>query len=320
MQDRPVICLGCAFWDTIFKIDRIPDHGTKVLPEAVVQAASGMATAAAIAVARLGGRVELWARIGDDPEGDSFLRDMSRESVDTGRVRRVPGARTAISTILVDGAGERLVVPYTDPALDTDPGWLPLHEIAGAAAVLVDMRWPEGARVALREARRQGVPAVADADIAPPAVLRELISLADHVLFSEPALLSLASSRSPREALLEMAARLDATVLGVTLGEHGALIWRRDAPDAVRHFPSIPVRAVDTLNAGDIWHGAYVYGLVNGWDLSRRVPMANVAAAMKCEHFGGRRGAPRLPELLERSRELIAGQAGDPGGAPFAQG
>jgi sulfofructose kinase len=319
MQDKPVICLGCAFWDTIFKIGRIPDHGTKVLPEALVQAASGMATAAAIAVARLGGRVELWARIGDDPEGDSFLRDMSRESVGIDRVRRVPGARTAISTILVDGAGERLVVPYTDPALDTDPAWLPLHEIAGAAAVLVDMRWPEGARVVLREARRHGVPAVADADIAPPAVLRELVSLADHVLFSEPALLSLASSRSPREALLEMAAGLDAAVLGVTLGEHGALIWQRDA-DAVRHFPSIPVCAVDTLNAGDIWHGTYVYGLVNGWDLPRRVRMANVAAAMKCEHFGGRRGAPRLPELLERSRGLIAAEEGDSGRAPVAHG
>jgi sugar/nucleoside kinase (ribokinase family) len=222
------------------------------------------------------------------------------------------GAHVVITS---DGAYRNAqVIPfketYTDPALDTDPGWLPLNEIAGAAAVLVDMRWPEGARAVLREARRHGVPAVADADIAPPAVLRELISLADHVLFSEPALLSLASSRSPEKALLEVAAEVGAAVLGVTLGEHGALIWRRDA-DAVRHFPSIPVRAVDTLNAGDIWHGTYVYGLVNGWDLSRRVRMANVAAAMKCEHFGGRRGAPRLPELLERSRELIAAEAGD---------
>ena len=66
---NPVICLGCSFWDTIFKIDRIPEHG-KVLPEKAVQAASGMATAAAVAIARLGGHVELWARIGDDPTGD----------------------------------------------------------------------------------------------------------------------------------------------------------------------------------------------------------------------------------------------------------
>src|SRR4051794_5341642 len=196
MPTKPVICLGCAFWDTIFKVHSIPGHGTKVLPERAVQAAAGMATAAAVTIARLGGRVELWARIGDDATGDSFLHDMSREAVRIDRVRRVPDARTAFSTILVDSAGERLVVPYTDPALETDPSWLPLHDIAGAGAVLVDMRWVEGARAVLREARRHGVPTIVDADIAPPEVLRELIGLADHVLFSEPALLSIADSVS----------------------------------------------------------------------------------------------------------------------------
>jgi sulfofructose kinase len=304
MHDKPVICLGCAFWDTIFKIDQIPGHGTKVLPEQVVQAASGMATAAAITIARLGGQVELWARIGDDPTGDSFLLDMSHESVRVDRVRRVHGARTAFSTILVDSDGERLVVPYTDPTLDSDPGWLPLHEIAHASAVLVDMRWIEGARVVLSEARHRGVPTIVDADIAPPDALRELISLADHVLFSEPALLSLASGASPREALLQIASELEAKVVGVTLGEKGALMWQRGDPASVVHeFPSLKIRAVDTLNAGDVWHGAYVYGLVNDWGLSRSVRMANIAAAMKCEHFGGRLGAPQLRDLLERSQE-----------------
>jgi sulfofructose kinase len=302
MHDKPVICLGCAFWDTIFKVDQIPGHGTKVLPEKAVQAASGMATAAAITIARLGGPVELWARIGDDPTGDSFLRDMSREAVRIDHVRRIRGARTAFSTILVDRNGERLVVPYTDPALDSDPSWLPLDEIARASAVLVDMRWIEGARAVLTEARRYGVPTIVDADIAPPEVLRELISMADHVLFSEPALLSLATSASPRQALLELASELDADVVGVTIGKDGALIRERGAPAGlVRAFPSPPVRAVDTLNAGDVWHGTYVYGLVNDWGLSRSVQMANIAAAMKCEHFGGRLGAPRWDELLARS-------------------
>ncbi len=304
MQDKPVICLGCAFWDTIFKIDRIPSHGTKVLPEKVVQAASGMATAAAITIARLGGMVELWARIGDDAEGDKFLHDMSGEHVGTGNIRKIPGAHTAFSTILVDSHGERLVVPFTDPALDADPSWLPLHEIAQASAVLVDMRWPEGARAVLKEARRRGVPTVVDADIAPPAVLRELIALADHVLFSEPALLSLTTSTDAKDALLQIAAELDADIVGVTLGEHGALVWQHGDANRVREFPSLQIRAVDTLNAGDVWHGAYVYGLVKGWGLPLSVQRANVAAAMKCEHFGGRHGAPSLPQLLERSRDL----------------
>lgn len=306
MNQKPVICLGCAFWDTIFKVDRIPGHGTKVLPEKAVQAASGMATAAAATIARLGGNVELWARIGDDTTGDSFLRDLSHETVRIDRIRRIPGARTAFSTILVDSVGERLVVPYTDPSLDLDPGWLPLHDVANAAAVLIDMRWIEGAKTLLAEARRHDVPTILDADVAPPELLREMITLADHVLFSEPALLSLTASTSPREALMEVARRIGAKVVGVTLGAAGALIWQRgDSENAIYEFPSVPIRPVDTLNAGDVWHGTYVYGLANNWSLSRTVQMANVAAAMKCEHFGGRLGSPLLSELLERSRAVL---------------
>jgi sulfofructose kinase len=305
MNQKPVICLGCAFWDTIFKVDHIPGHGAKVLPDRAIQAASGMATAAAATIARLGGNVELWARIGDDPTGDSFLHDLSRETVRIERIRRIPGARTAFSTILVDSAGERLVVPYTDPSLDPDPSWLPLHEVASAAAILVDMRWPEGAKALLAEARRHGMPTILDADVAPPEMLREMIRLADHVLFSEPALLSLATSGSSRDALREVAAELEAQVVGVTVGAAGALIWKREAAEStVYEVPSVPIRAVDTLNAGDVWHGTYVHGLVNNWGLLQTVRLANIAAAMKCEHFGGRLGSPQLSELLERSRAV----------------
>jgi sulfofructose kinase len=107
---------------------------------------------------------------------------------------------------------------------------------------------------------------------------------------------------------METAANIDAKVVGVTLGAAGALIWQRGASsECVKEFPSIPVRAVDTLNAGDVWHGTYVYGLVNAWGLSRTVQMANIAAAMKCEHFGGRLGSPGLAELLERSRSALHG-------------
>lgn len=94
------------------------------------------------------------------------------------------------------------MVPYTDSSLDSDPSWLPLDAITKASAVLVDMRWIEGARAVLTEARRHGVSTIVDADIAPPEALREIIALADHVLLSEPALLSLATSSSPRQELL----------------------------------------------------------------------------------------------------------------------
>jgi len=298
-SEKRVICLGCAFWDTIFRVDHIPSTGGKILPGTAVQVASGMASAAAVTIARFGGAVSLWTRVGDDPTGRAFIADMASEGVAVGGIRQVPGARTWFSTILVDHRGERLVVPFIDPALDPDPSWLPLGDLAGAAAVLCDMRWMEGARIALREARRAGVPTILDADVAPVADLRELMTMADHVLFSEPALRSLVDVASPADALRAIAAAVDAEVIGVTLGERGAVIWHRDWR-STRDFATLPVKPVDTLNAGDIWHGAYAHGLAQGWDLHHIIRVASAAAAMKCEHFGGRLGAPRLPEVLAR--------------------
>jgi sulfofructose kinase len=304
MSEKHIICLGSALWDTIMSVDHIPPHGGKVLPAIAVQAAAGMATAAAVTIARLGGRAHLWSRIGDDHTGQMFLDDLALEGVNTDAVRRVPNVRTPFSTILVDRNGERLVVPYFDPALDVSTAWLPLDRIAHAAAVLCDMRWTQGARALFSHARRLGIPTILDADVAPVEDLRALMPLADHVLLSEPALHSLSKKASAEEALLDVASTLSATVIGVTLGANGSIIWDNSGSvPALRRFPTIKIVAVDTLNAGDVWHGTYAFGIAQGWDLAKTVRMASVAAAMKCEHFGGKAGAPRMPQLLERMEQ-----------------
>lgn len=165
--------------------------------------------------------------------------------------------------------------------------------------MLCDVRWPEGARAVMGEARRRGVPTILDGDIAPPDELRALMGLADHLLLSQGALAALVPDTAPEEALRMVAAASGAEVAAVTLGADGALVLMRGT-EAVRPVPSLPVRAVDTLNAGDVWHGTYAYGLARGWDPIARVRAANVAAAIKCETFGGKTGAPDLPTLLAR--------------------
>lgn len=310
MSDKHIICLGSALWDTIMRVDHIPPHGGKVLPTIAVQAAAGMATAAAVTIARLGGRVKLWSRIGDDHTGQMFIDDLAHEGVDTAAVRRVPNVRTPFSTILVDRNGERLVVPYFDPALDASTASLPVHDIARAAAVLCDMRWMQGAQLLFSEARRLGVPTILDADVAPVDDLRALMPLADHVLLSEPALHSLSGKASPEDALVDVASTLNAAVVGVTLGAKGSILWdNTGGAPVLRHFSTIRIVALDTLNAGDVWHGTYAYGVAHGWDLAKTVRLASVAAAMKCEQFGGKAGAPRMSALLARAEQEEASHA-----------
>jgi ribokinase len=64
--------------------------------------------------------------------------------------------------------------------------------------------------------------------------------------------------------------------------------------------PAPAVKAVDTLGAGDVWHGAFTWGLVTGLPMPEIVQWANLAAAMKCEVFGGVTGTPTLAQLQLR--------------------
>jgi len=96
-----------------------------------------------------GGKAEIWTRIGDDEPGKQYLKDMEAAGVATHRVRCIVGASTTTSTILVDPEGERLVIPYYDPGMDTSVEWLQNHlqelDPTNCSCVLADVRWVEGA-------------------------------------------------------------------------------------------------------------------------------------------------------------------------------
>ncbi len=302
---KPVIAIGSAVWDTIFNVSEIPGRGIKLLPKSAKQIASGMAATAAASMVRLGLPVQLWCKVGDDVTGKILLDELIAEGVDTQHALTVKGALTPFSSILIDPSGERLVVPYFDARLMADPSLLPLNIIASASAVLADIRWPDAAHAAFVEARKYGVPTVLDADVGAAEILLRLCPLADHVLFSEPALLSLTQSKEPRDALREIAKQLPtAKVIGVTLGERGSLVWvaNIEIPEGgeTLFFEAVRIKSIDTLGAGDVWHGAYCYGLVSNLGLKKTVEFANMAAAMKCERLWGRLGAPTLSEVQDR--------------------
>jgi sulfofructose kinase len=306
-KSKPVIAIGCAVWDTIFNVTEIPGKGIKLLPKSAKQIASGMAATAAASMARLGVPVQLWCMVGDDMTGKMLLDELRCEGVDVNNTLTVKGAQTAFSSILVDQDGERLAVPYFDDNLSADVSALPMAKIESASLVLADIRWPDAAQTAFIEARKCNVPTVLDADVGGADILWRLCPLADHVLFSEPALLSLVDTKDPREALHQIAKELPAAkVIGVTLGERGSLIWQAGMTidNALLFVSAIPIQSVDTLGAGDVWHAAYCYGLVSNLGLQKTIEFANMAAAMKCERLWGRLGAPTLEEVQARLGSL----------------
>ena len=283
-----ILCLGMSALDAIYQVAAIPRTPTKVLATSFTECGGGMAANASVAVARLGGVASYWGRVGADQVGERIVRELADEGVDVSSVRRVAGAASSSDAILVDPEGERLICTFTDPALDPDPSWLPLASVARFDAVLADVRWPAGAAVLFDAASALGIPAIFDGDVGPSEALLDLAKRATHVVFSEPGLAHAAEDGSPGTALERLAGTLRG-VIGVTLGAEGFL-WRDGQVE--RRVAAPRVDAIDTLAAGDVWHGAFALGLGENMPVAEAARFANTAAALKCTQLGGRRGTP----------------------------
>ncbi|MDX8533768.1 sugar kinase [Mesorhizobium sp. VK25A] len=292
-----LLSVGAFTLDTILRVDALPTHQGKFIAGDGVQIASGMATSAACAAHRLGAEVSLWASAGDDLVGDQLIADIEAEGVDCSLIRRVPGARSALAAIVVDAHGERIIVPFYDKKAQADPEALPLADLSGFDAVLVDVRWPGAAALALSAARSIGCPAILDADTAPIEVQERLLPLASHIVASEPAArIVCGHALDPESACADLASRTDAFV-AVTGGAAGTW-WHDRTTGRVRHVEAPKVKAIDTLAAGDVFHGAFAVGLAEAMPMEEALRFASAAAALKCLRFGGRLGAPNRAETL----------------------
>jgi sulfofructose kinase len=194
---------------------------------------------------------------------------------------------------LVDDAGERLITNYSDPKLISDANWLPLERLKESNAVLADFRWHEGAIKTLRRARELGIPAVLDADLTPEGLNEDVISSATHVLFSQPALKEFAAGKSTEKAL-NYAVELNRGWVGVTEGS-GGTSWLDKG--SLRHSPAFEVKTVDTLGAGDVFHGIFALGLAEGNTEEDSIYEASAAAAIHCSRSGGRKSIPDREEI-----------------------
>ncbi|MCB1338132.1 MAG: sugar kinase [Maritimibacter sp.] len=284
-----VLCVGLATLDFVFRLDALPDRPRKYQAETARMVGGGGAANAAVAIARLGGAAILSARIGDDPVGALILADLAAEGVDTRHVRPRPDTGSAWSSVCIDAAGERQIVNYRGSGPTPEIGWVDTH--SELDAVLADTRAPEAARAALNAARARGLPGVLDGE-AP--VAPDLLDAASHVAFSMQGLSALMPECPLDEALATLASR-HAIWAAVTDGAGGT--WFT-APDGIAHAPAFPVEAVDTLGAGDVWHGAFALALAEGQDEAAAVRFASAAAALKCTQPGGRAGAPDRAAVL----------------------
>ncbi len=290
-----VSCVGIAVMDYLFFVDRLPIGGGKHYATGYREVGGGVAANAAAAIAILGGEARYVGRVGDDPVGERILSDLGALGVDVTRVEKLPGVESPVSAVLVDAAGERIITNYTAEGLFAAGDAEDAGDVDGVDAVLVDVRWPAGAARALAAAAGANIPSVFDFDRPMEDGGEGLLALASHVVFSEAALVETAGIADPGAGLVATRERTDA-FLAVTTGAGG--VWWLDGSE-VRNQPAFPVEVVDTVGAGDVFHGALALALAEQQPEPSALRFATAAAALKCGRPGGRAGTPTRSEVDE---------------------
>ena len=293
-----ILVAGVAVLDFVFHMDSFPRLAEKYRADAASISGGGNAANAAVAIARLGGDAELATRLGVDQIADMIVGDLKKENVGTALIKQYPGRRSSFSSIYIDGEGERQIMNYRDNELPWDADWISSLAPENITAALGDTRWPDGALAAMKCASTRGVPGVMDAE-APVLEAEQAVHAASHVAFSAQGALDFTGQQDIDQAALHADEVLPGKVI-VTDGENGVVMVQ----DYVVHrFPAFDIEPVDTLGAGDIWHGAFVLALGEGMSEEEAILFASAAAAIKCSRSGGREGAPTRQEVLKFLKE-----------------
>ncbi|MBZ9580701.1 PfkB family carbohydrate kinase [Klebsiella quasivariicola] len=282
-----IACVGITVQDRIYSLGNLPDGGGKYQSHHYMEAGGGPAATAAVAIARLGIDVDFIGRVGDDSCGNTLLKELQRWGVSTEFCRQYPNARSSQSAILVDQHGERIIVNYPSPDLDSDAKWLESIDFTRYDIVLADVRWQEGALMSFKLARAAGVMTLLDADITPQDIT-PLVALADHTAFSTPGLKKMTGEDNAEHGLRLAAKHTDGQVY-VTMGGKGSL-WLENGRQ--HQQPAFSVDVVDTTGAGDVFHGAMAVALAEKMPTAHALRFASAVAAMKCTQAGGRAGIP----------------------------
>jgi sugar/nucleoside kinase (ribokinase family) len=156
--------------------------------------------------------------------------------------------------------------------------------------LLIDGCDVEAALKAARCARQGGIPVVADLDTVYRKVER-LFPYIDYLIASSNFLPSVTGQDDPFRVLEFMATEYGIQAPGMTLGREGALVY---CQGRFYYSPGFVVETVDTTGAGDVFHGAFIYGLLAGWAMGRTLDFSNALAGLNCTVLGARGGiAPR---------------------------
>lgn len=296
MPKFDVCALGGVCWDYVGIVDCYPELDEKALLSEVIQMGGGLSGTAMAAVAALGGSAAIFGRIGDDDFGAKILDGFHKERVDTSGLEVLPGITSQFAFCVAHRETGRRSIFWKPGSYERMvPGEVDLEALTDCKCLLVDHHHLAAATDAARYARAKGIPVVADIEREHPDAI-EFLQAVDVPILPRGFVRALSGDDDLDRAAAYIQSLGPKTVI-ITCGDEGVLAY---ADGQRLHQPAFCVLPViDTTGAGDVFHGAFAYGLALGYDLPRNLAFAGAVAALSCRGLGGRGALATMAEVQE---------------------
>ncbi|HLK05706.1 MAG TPA: PfkB family carbohydrate kinase [Candidatus Acidoferrum sp.] len=287
-----IVGVGLNATDTLIPLHEFPARGSKVEFESASILPGGQVASAMVACQSWGLRTRYIGKFGDDYAAELHRAAFDRAGVET-HLFTAPNCPSHQSFILIDAAGERTVLRRHDERLVLQSSELRREWITSARALLLDCHDTAAATVAAEWARAAKIPVVADLDDLYHGI-EALLPNIDYLITSKDIPGRIANESDLPKSLELVQQKFANKLTAATLGHDGVLAF-----DGSQFFysPAFQVHVADTTGAGDIFHAAFLYALLQNWPTPRQLEFACAAAALNCTAVGARGGIRPVPEI-----------------------
>lgn len=293
-----IVGLGMACLDIIIRTGQLPswDKGAR-LNEIAIEGGGPSATAI-VASQRLGIPSGFIGTYGNDRLGEIKKQTLAENGVDVSRmVQREYPENQVVLVAVQDGTGERIFsgISRKNPALrlnELDPGYITQADI-----LHLDGYHAEAALQAAKWMKKAGKKVMLDGSATTGPVSTEMKNLLAEVdiLISGHGFGKALTGETELWKAGRLMRSLGPEIVVQTEGKAGSFTI---CPEGEYNIPAFEMDVVDTTGAGDVFHGAFLVGMLHRWDIRTNLIFSTAVAGMKCTQISGRRGIPTFDEVI----------------------
>ena len=292
-----VVGLGQACVDYLARLPSFPQEDQKSELSEIHQQCGGPASTALATLSRMGVKTSFLGSISDDAFGIQIVEGLREERIDFSHLKITPGFTSQFAFIAINkNTGTRTIFWHRGSVPHLKAEDVDLSPFSPSSTMLhLDGLMVEASIEAARQARSMGWTVVMDAGTMRQGST-ELIPLVDVLIASERFAEPLVGPQARHERAFKALHEFGPREVVITLGSKGSIGWDGEKAHFQKAYPIMPV---DTTGAGDVYHGAYIFGLLQRRPMQECMRFASAVAALKCRAIGARKGIPRLEEVEE---------------------